>query len=108
MDATKEQLRDEEARIKANNEANARIEQAIERARADAEIWQTAHNRTTDSMISRAEQLSEIDIEAEIAVFDKIDEWLLQQKEIDDLTTYARGEIEKLVAEVHRLEKEIK
>lgn len=108
MDTTKEQLRDEESRIKANNEANARIEQAIERAKADAEIWQTAHNRTTDNMILRSEELNKIDIDAEISIFVKIDEWLLQQKEIDDLTTYARDQIEKLAAEIHRLEKEIK
>ena len=56
MDATKELLRDEEAKIKANNEANTRIEQAIERARGDAEIWQTSQDRQTALLMDKAEQ----------------------------------------------------
>ena len=107
MDQTKDLLRTEEATIKANNEANTRIEQAIDRARTDVEVWKIAQDRQTNILVEKAEQLNLIDIDAEISIFDQIDAWNQQKKEVDDLTTYAKQEIETCSVETSRLKKEM-
>ena len=84
LDVTKELLRDEEAKLKASGEANARIQQAIDRAQGDADTWQTMHDKQLADLLVKAETVSDIDIEDEIATFDRIDAWLQQKREIDE------------------------
>ena len=108
IDITKESLRDEEAKIKANSEANTRIEQAIERARGEAEIWQKAHTYQTAQLIARAEEMEQIDIDAEVAIFDQIETWLADKKECDDAFSLISSEINKKTDEIIRVKKEIK
>jgi DNA repair exonuclease SbcCD ATPase subunit len=108
MDITKEQLRDEESAIKANGEANARIEQAIERARADSQNWQLAQDRRIDDLMAQAETMSLIDIDSELLIFDQMDAWSIKKKEIDDLLRYARQEVDSCASETARLSKDIK
>ena len=84
LDITKEQLRNAEATLKANTEANARIQQAIDRSEVDAEAWQRLHTQRVAELQSKAEAIIKIDIDAEIAVFDRIDDWQRQRRDIDE------------------------
>ena len=61
LDTTKEKLRDADATVKANTEANSRIEQAITRAEGEAQTWQTAQQRRLNDLTQQAEALLAID-----------------------------------------------
>ncbi len=107
-DDTQDALKDEEAKIKANTEANARIEQAIERARTEAEIWQTAHDRQVSSLVARAEEMGQIDVDVEIVIFDQIDAWNASKKEYDHALELLVTEISDKGEEIVRIKKEIR
>lgn len=106
MDQTKEALRDEEAAIKANTEANVRIQQAIDRAKAEADAWQNAHDNLVNRLLADAEAMSEIDVETELSIFDQIATWNLQKKSIDDAIEHTRQVKQTCVTEVARLRSE--
>lgn len=107
IDLTKDQLRDEEAKLKADGEANTRIEQAIIRAQAEAVAWQMSHDRQVSALLEKADAMSLVEIDAELAIFDQIDEWTLRKHEIDDLARFSRQEVNACVMEIGRLQKEI-
>ena len=107
MDETKEQLRDAEATIKATTEANSRIEQAIERAKSDAELWQAAHDRNVNELMAKANVLNEVDIDFEIAIFDQLEEWFNQNKEITNRCSFTLQKREDLTREISRIQKDI-
>ena len=103
MDGTKEQLRDEEASVKANGEANARIQQAIDRVLGEAENWQTAHDHLVAQLATNAKTLLAIDIDEEIAVFDRIDQWQKQQGDLIAQRQDTERQITALSQEIDRL-----
>jgi hypothetical protein len=107
MDSTKEQLRDEEASVKANGEANARIEQVIDRALGEATNWQIVHERHVATLMAEAKILLAIDIDKEIAVFDQLDQWQQQQGEIVAKRHENERQITTLSQEIDRLCKDV-
>jgi DNA repair exonuclease SbcCD ATPase subunit len=135
IDTHKDTLRGEEATVKAISEANARIEAALEQARAEAAAWDRKQNVVLMELGERVERLTEVDITAELAIFDKIDAWeqahrLLREQEQaivtrieatkpavgrlqTDLTRYRREvetqsgvEVDRLKTQAARLRKE--
>lgn len=113
MDKTKEQVRDEESKIKADTESNARIERAIAQAEQQCSDWQAKQDGLLAQCLEAAETVAEIDIDAELAVFEHIDAWTLREREIDERrrateerkaqvkaqTTYQRAELARLEAQ---------
>ena len=106
LDVTKELVRDEEAKLKANGEANARIQQAIDRAQGDADTWQTMHDKQLADLLAKAETVSEIDIDNEIAVFDRIDAWLQAKRYIDEQIQDTARQHTGSIQEIERLRKD--
>jgi DNA repair exonuclease SbcCD ATPase subunit len=107
MDDTKDKLRDEEARLKANADANTRIKQAIERTEAEAKAWQLSQDRQINALLAKAETMNLIEIETELSIFDQIDIWNGNKKDIDDLRRFAQQEVDTCTSELARLQKEI-
>lgn len=134
IDGNKEALRNEEAMVQAVGDVNARIAQAIERARREAVGWTETQERLLDDLRRRIAALHTTDIDAALAVFDRIDDWNRRahawQQQIDvenaglatstgslarlraDLLRYAgdtageTGEIDRLHAQADRLRAE--
>ena len=79
---TKDDIREEQARINATKEANNRIETAIRGVETQLANWQKNHNRTIEQLTQDIQSLSNIDYEIEIAKFDEIDLWNTKEKEI--------------------------
>ena len=107
IDVTKEQMRNAEASVKANAESNARIEQGIDRAAMEAEVWQTAQNRLIADLTAKVESMHAIDIDQEIAAFDRIDEWLQQQGELVAKRRATEERLATLTQEGERLRKSL-
>lgn len=102
LDATKEQLRNADASVKANTEANSRIEQAIARAEGEAQAWQTAQQRRLNDLIQQAETLLTIDFDYEMGIFDHIDQWQEQKRDIDGRRQTTQQQIAALTQTIER------
>lgn len=87
MDNTKDNTRDEQAKLDAHTEANQRIEAAIAAAKTTAKQWQDAHDRTLQALLQTAEQISDIDIDQELGIFDLQEQW--QQRQMQHQQTIA-------------------
>lgn len=107
IEVTKEQVRDADATAKATSEANGRIEQAIGLAQSDAETWKTAQQHRIVHLMTQAESMHAIDIDAEIAVFDRLDHWTQQQGEIVGRRQTAERQIATLAQEISRLRSDV-
>jgi len=80
IDNTKDTTRDEQAKIDANIEANQRIKSAIVEVEANGTRWQIEQDRHLHALLATAAQITEVDIAAELAVFDLQDQW--QQRQV--------------------------
>ena len=64
--ATRDAITQEEFRIKAVGDANKRIQEQIENLKRRQTLWVTKHNDDLDKLVAAYDQLSHIDIEAEL------------------------------------------
>lgn len=62
----KEQIQQEEFRIKAVEEANKRVSEQIDSLKRRQKLWQKQHNETLEKLVSDYNELLKIDIEAEL------------------------------------------
>ena len=112
--ATKDAITSEEFRIKAVGDANRRIEEQIENLRKRQRMWQAKHNEDVARFQSAFDELSKIDIEAELAAHLALSAYNEKSKKINDLNSWIkrceldeRREqklIETLKAEIESLE----
>lgn len=72
---TKEEVRDQEALIKATTEANSRIEATIRTTLGASTMWKTKHEQAIKRLASEIEAVESIDYDAELAAFDALDTW---------------------------------
>jgi DNA repair exonuclease SbcCD ATPase subunit len=107
IDVTKDEMRTAEANLKASTESNARIEQGIDRAVAEAMTWRSMQDRQIADLIAKAESTQAIDIEGEIAAFDRIDLWQQQQGEIVARQRTTEARLATLAQEGERLRKSL-
>ena len=105
---TKTKIRDEETTIKAITEANARIEVAITKARESFQAWDRMQNEKTNQLTMEYNDLSQIDFDAEIEVFNKIDSWIETERELKSKRAIFQSENDSLVKESRNLTAEIK
>jgi DNA repair exonuclease SbcCD ATPase subunit len=83
--ATKENITQEEFRIRAVQEANKRIEEQIEALRRRQTLWVTKHEEEIEKLTTALEELKKIDIEAEIQAHKAHRVWDQKRKDLNDL-----------------------
>jgi len=106
--STKEIIRDEEAAVKATIEANSRIERAIARAKEDRFSWDMAQQAKIAGLLRQIDDISHIDFDAEIEIFDLIDEWVAAERELNTARALYVSETESIAKESRNLTSEIK
>jgi len=82
---TKEGIQQEEFRIRAVQEANKRIEEQIEALRRRQTLWTTRHEEEITKLKTALEELTKIDIEAEIQAHKAHKVWDQKRKDLNDL-----------------------
>jgi len=82
---TKENIQQEEFRIRAVQEANKRIEEQIEALRRRQTLWVTKHEEEIAKLETALEELKKIDIEAEISAHKAHKVWDQKRKDLNDL-----------------------
>ena len=82
---TKENIQQEEFRIRAVQEANKRIEEQIEALRRRQTLWVTKHEEEIEKLETALEELKKIDIEAEIQAHKAHKVWDQKRKDLNDL-----------------------
>jgi DNA repair exonuclease SbcCD ATPase subunit len=88
--ATKDAITSEEFRIKAVGDANKRIEEQIENLRKRQRMWQAKHNEDIARFQSAFDELSRIDIEAELAAHLALTAYNDKAKQIKELTAWIK------------------
>ena len=83
---TKDAISQEEMRIRAVQEANKRIEEQIESLKRRQTMWQTKYNSDLATLVTQYDDLSKIDIVAELVAHRDLTVWgqLKKQKETYD------------------------
>jgi DNA repair exonuclease SbcCD ATPase subunit len=84
--ATKDAIQQEEFRIKAVTDANSRIQEQIESLKRRQVLWQKKHDSDLAYLQKGYDELSLIDIEAELAAHKALTEYNQRVKDISDLT----------------------
>ena len=107
---TKDAIQQEEFRIRAEQEANKRIEEQVESLKRRQTLWTTKHADDIKELEKALAALQNIQIEVEIQAHTDHKEWDQKRKDINELSSQISrvkldiGREEKLVA---KLEKEI-
>jgi len=107
---TKDAIQQEEFRIRAEQEANRRIEEQIEATKRRQTLWGTKHGEDIAELEKALKALQNIQIEVEIQAHTDHKEWDQRRKDINELSTQISrvkmdiGREEKLAA---KLSKEI-
>jgi len=111
---TKENIQQEEFRIRAVQEANKRIEEQIEALRRRQTLWTTKHEDEVQKLQAALEELQKINIDLEITAHKDHKAWDQRRKDINDLATQIsrtkldldreNKSIKKLEAEIESLE----
>jgi DNA repair exonuclease SbcCD ATPase subunit len=83
---TKDAISQEEFRIRAEQEANKRIEEQIESLRRRQTLWQSKYNSDLATLVAQYDDLSTVDIALELAAHKDLAAWsqLKQQKDSRD------------------------
>lgn len=81
---TKDQIKDEEYRLKAIEDANARILKSIKDIERRQRVWQDKHNKELVELEAGLEALSHIDIEQELANHAQLVEYNEKKAKIDE------------------------
>ena len=108
--ATKDAITQEEFRIKAVGDANKRIEEQIESFKRRQRIWLAKHEEDLDKLLKAYDELSEIDIEAELVAHKDLSDYNEKRKQINDLNSWIkRCELDEVREQkvIDQLKKEI-
>ena len=111
---TKDAITQEEFRIKAVTDANARIQEQIDNLKRRQTLWQRKHEEDIARFQSAFDELSHLDIEAELVAHKELTEYNVKRKAINDLNSWIKRceldevrenkEIAKLKADIASLE----
>lgn len=100
LSETKEQVRDEEARLKAVTETNTRVGNQITMAETSLARWDVQQSKTLSDLRAQIEEVGQIDFDAEIAAFDRLDIWRETERSV-------RADLDAALAEQRRCEAEV-
>jgi len=84
---TKDSIQQEEFRIRAEQEANKRIEEQIESLKRRQTLWTTKHGEDLRELEKALKALQNIEIETEIQAHKDHKEWDQRRKDINELST---------------------
>jgi DNA repair exonuclease SbcCD ATPase subunit len=115
LKASKDGITAEEYRIKAVTDANARIQEQIEATRRRQTLWITKHVEDVTKLETALSALSDIDIAAELAAHDALQQHNTLSKEIKEVNRWKISceqeqvrilkVLDKLKTEIEKLEK---
>ena len=80
---TKDTITQEEFRVRAEQEANKRIEEQIENLRRRQVLWQKKYNSDLTVLVSQYDDLAKVDIEAELLAHKELTIWNTKKQQYD-------------------------
>ena len=98
---TKDAIQQEEFRIRAEQEANKRIEEQVESLKRRQTLWTTKHGEDIKELEKALKSLQTIQIEVEIQAHKDHKEWDQKRKDINELS----GQISRVKLDISREEK---
>jgi len=98
---TKDAIQQEEFRIRAEQEANKRIEEQVESLKRRQTLWTTKHGEDIKELEKALKALQNIQIEVEIQAHKDHKEWDQKRKDINELS----GQISRVKLDISREEK---
>ena len=98
---TKDAIQQEEFRIRAEQEANKRIEEQIEASKRRQTLWTTKHGEDIQELEKALKALQNIQIEVEIQAHKDHKAWDQKRKDINELS----GQISRIKLDISREEK---
>jgi len=110
LKTTKNSIQEEEYRIKAVQDANSRIEEQIKSLKRRQNLWQKKHNDELEELVTALEELTHIDIDAELELHQQhveYNEKLNAQNEAQRWLDSIRKDNDRQAKVVDKLEKEI-
>jgi len=115
LKATRDAITQEEYRIKAVTDANARIQEQIEATRRRQTLWTTKHTNEIQELKKALEVVGDLDIEQELANHNLLDEHNTKTNNIREITKWKVAcqseqvrllkQLDKLKSEIEKLEK---
>jgi len=108
--ATKDAITQEEFNIKAITDANKRIEEQIVSLERRQVMWQTKHKEDIVKLEAAIEELSHIDIDAEIAAHKDLTAYNQKRRDLADLNTALQrssSDMDREQKTIKKLDKEI-
>jgi DNA repair exonuclease SbcCD ATPase subunit len=111
LKATRDAIIQEEYRIKAVTDANARIQEQIEATRRRQTLWTTKHTNEIQELVKALEVVGDLDIEQELANHDLLDEHNTKTNKIREISRWkvaCEGEQVRLLKQLDKLKSEIK
>jgi DNA repair exonuclease SbcCD ATPase subunit len=88
--STRDAISQEEFRIKAVGDANRRIEEQIEATKRRQTLWTAKREEDLAKLQSAYDELSQLDIEAELVAHQQLTEYNVKRKAIAELTTWIK------------------
>jgi DNA repair exonuclease SbcCD ATPase subunit len=111
---TKDAITQEEYRIKAVTDANTRIQEQIDNLKRRQTLWQRKHEDDIARLQAAFDELSHLDIEAELVAHKELTDYNVKRKAINELNSWIKRceldevrenkEIAKLKADIASLE----
>lgn len=110
MKSSKEEIQQEEFRIKAVEEANVRIKEQIESLKRRQKLWKMKHDEDVEKLKTEILKLNKLNIEVELFGHKQLATYNQKAKDIADLTkalNREKSDIDRESKAVSRLEAEI-
>lgn len=107
---TKEEITQEEFRIRAVQEANKRIEEQIESLRKRQRLWTTKQSEDVEKLATAVANLEHIDIDLEIQAHKDLESFYAKKKQIDEHNRWIKSidaDNSKLERTIEKLKNEI-
>lgn len=104
---TKDQIQQEEYRVRGQEEANKRIQEQIDSLKRRQKLWNLKHEQDLSNLVTEYENLSKIDIDAELTAHKQLSEYNIQKEKLDRYNSLLARQItwkEKLDKEISELE----
>jgi DNA repair exonuclease SbcCD ATPase subunit len=88
---TKDSIQEEEYKVKAIEEANKRVQEQIESTKRRQKLWQAKHDEELAKLATDYDDLTKIDIDAELQAHKDLNSYNEKRKKIDELKKLIAG-----------------
>lgn len=85
LKTTKDDIKEEEYRIKGIEQANSQIEKSIKDLKRRKRLWEQKRKEEITDLEKKLSELESLDIDAELAAHVALDEWIRTQNDLSDL-----------------------